>query len=162
MSPYTGTHRQQLTNLKVLIMKKEIKYTPAATFDEALAKSAEIAGMEFYQGFENCYEPDRFTPEALNNDRGFFVCQDTGDIYYVYKNVTKDGRYGAGEEILHKLSIHTSIGSGPFSAVFIYEELELDGKTLFWNQIDIIYKDWDRCQENRKHFANMGQIVTTL
>jgi len=162
MRPYTGPHRQQLTNYKVLNMKYEIKYTPAATFDEALAKSAEIAGMEFYQGYENCYEPHRFTPEALNNDRGFFVCQDTGSIYYIYKNVTKDGRNGAGEELFHKLTIHTSIGAGPFSAVFIYEEMEFDGKTLFKNTIDIIPKDWDRCMENRKHFAKMGQIVTTL
>jgi len=142
-------------------MKIVIKYIPAATFDEALAKSAEIAGMEFYQGYENCYEPHRFTPEALNNDRGFFVCQDTGSIYYIYKNVTKDGRYGAGEEIFHKLTIHTSIGAGPFSAVVIMNRIE-GFEEVFKNEITIIPRDWDRCQQNRKHFAEIGQIVTTL
>ena len=143
-------------------MKTVINYIPSATFDEALAKSAEISGVEFYKDYENCYEPHRFTPEALNNDRGFFVCQDTGSIYYIYKNVTKDGRYGAGEELFHKLTIHTSISAGPFSAVFIMSAIDGYSDKLFKNQIHIIPKDWDRCMENRKHFAKMGQIVTTL
>lgn len=115
-------------------MKTVINYIPAATVDEALDKSAEIAGMGFYQGYEHCYEPHRFTPEALNNDRGFFVCQDTGPIYYIYKNVTKNGRYGAGEELFHKLELHTAIGAGPFSAVVIMSHIE-GFEAIFKNEI---------------------------
>ena len=142
-------------------MKTVINYIPSATFDEALAKSAEISGVEFYKDYENCYEPKRFTREALNNDRGFFVCKDTGSIYYIYKNVTKDGRYGAGEELFHKLELHTSISAGPFSAVVIMKHIE-GFEEIFKNEITIIPRDWDRCQQNRKHFADIGQIVTTL
>jgi hypothetical protein len=141
-------------------MKYVIPYIKAATFDEALAISAEVTGKEFYAGYENHYEPQRFTSEALNNDKGFWVSKETGDVYYIYKNVTKDGRYGAGEQLFHKLSIHTALSSGSFSAVFIMEEIE--DSTMFSDEITIIPKDWDRCIENRKHFAEMNMIVTTL
>ena len=142
-------------------MKTVIKYIPAATFDEALELSADISGIEFYWGYENCYKPERFTPEALNNDRGFFVCEDTGSVYYIYKNVTKNGRYGAGEELFHKLTIHTSIGAGPFSPVYIMKHIE-GFEHIFKNEITIVYKDWDRSVENRQAFSLMDQVVTTL
>lgn len=142
-------------------MKKVINYIPVATFDEALSKSAEISGRDFYSGYENCYEPHRFTPEYLNNDRGFFVCQETGDVYYIYKNVSKDGRYGAGEEILNKLELHTALSAGGFNSVVIMNHIE-GFEAVFKNEIIIVQRDWDRCQQNRKHFAEIGQIVTTL
>ena len=141
-------------------MKYVIPYIKAATFDEALAISAEITGRDFYAEYENHYEPHRFTPEALNNDKGFWVSKETGDVYYIYKNVTKDGRYGAGEQLFHKLSIHTGLSSGPFSYVCIQEAIE--GCKMFADEICIFPKDWDRCLENRKHFAAMDMIVTTL
>ena len=141
-------------------MKYVIPYIKAATFDEALALSAEITGRDFYAGYENHYEPQRFTPEALNNDKGFWVSKETGDVYYIYKNVTKGYHKGAGEQIFHKLEIHTALSGGSFSAVFIMEEIE--GSTMFANEITIIPKDWDRCMANRKHFAEMKMLVPTL
>tara|TARA_R110000796_G_scaffold232375_1_gene350589 strand:- start:978 stop:1421 length:444 start_codon:yes stop_codon:yes gene_type:complete len=147
-------------------MTQTIPYIKADTFDQALAIHADITGTEFYAGYENCNDKSNrefHTPEGLNNTQGYYVAETTGDIYYIYTNVTKNGRYGAGEMLFHKLSIHTSIGAGPFSLVVIHEEFALDcGTTLGSNEITIIQKDWDRGQPNRKHFAKHHIIVTTL
>ncbi len=143
-------------------MKTTIPYIKAATYEKALRVHKEITGRNFYESYENCYEPWNFTPERLHNDMGFFVAKDTGDIYYVYKNCSTHGRYGTGELILHKLTIHTAIGNGGFNAVFISEEIEYEGKTLFENEITIIKKNWERSAANRAIFAKKGMIVTTL
>jgi hypothetical protein len=120
-------------------------FTSHSTQEEALSTSEKITGKNFYAGFQNSKKP-------VKSNR-WFVCESTGQILYVFK-CPKDG-FCHGESILNELTIHSTLSSGGFNLVAIYEGLE---KVL----IDIISKNWDGCSRNRKEFAKANYIVSKL
>ena len=109
----------------------------------ALIAHKEITGCNFYEGFA----------EQKTDSKEWFVCQESGDIFYIYQ--TPKDNFCQGEKIFHKLTIHSALSNSGFNQVSIWD----GGDSA---DIHIIEWNWGSTKANRKVFADEKIIVTTL